>query len=541
MHTGILCRPQYTTSCLGLLPHAYAHNDLYDVTLSHTVRDYPLPQLLSTPQLAAVEAHMLEQSKGSWELGTATQSLFEFEYPSFSAYGDSFISPAKSLPKNQNLSKIFAITDLVLKTRPPGAMTFMPDEAAGDPPSLGVAILFANWTARSRATNSSTYSAAIIDQLNYSLTRAPRAPNGAISHRADQVQLWSDSVYMLPPFLAYFGALHQDKGVMRAALDQVRLYRDQLFDESVGLWRHIVLGGGEDLGHWSTGNAWAAAGIMRVLATIKTSSLSNQFTAEQANLEGWVYEIVYNVWKYQQPNGTLLNYATDNTSFADSASTALLAATTYRLATHLETSNGGNRMNITSALSAAGRARALVSKSIDLDGWLLNVVNPWNFPVRGTKSAEGQAFVLSLEAAYRDYQNPKLNDVLAGLDKGDSYTKIACNTGVSHGSISKIRSKHCPNLKMSVGRHPTKISPTATHHAVCLITHHNCVSAVQVACTLATISGEALHPETVHQALRGVGLRALKKVRKPKLTRKMKQQRVAFAQAHQHWTIEDWK
>lgn len=85
-------------------------------------------------------------------------------------------------------------------------------------------MLFANWTTRSpSATNSSGYAAAIIDQLNYSLTRAPRAPNNAISHRADQVQLWSDSVYMLPPFLAYFGALHKDSGVMRAAFDQVCL------------------------------------------------------------------------------------------------------------------------------------------------------------------------------------------------------------------------------------------------------------------------------------------------------------------------------
>lgn len=369
------------------------------------VRDDPPPLLLTTTQLAAVEARMIEQSKGSWELGTAAQSLFEFEYPSFSVYGDNFISLPRSLPKSQNVSKVFAITDLVLQTRPPGILSFMPDEAAGDPPSLGVSMLFANWTTRSpSATNSSGYAAAIIDQLNYSLTRAPRAPNNAISHRADQVQLWSDSVYMLPPFLAYFGALHKDLGVMRAAFDQVRLYRDLLFDGSVGLWRHIVLGNGEDLGHWSTGNAWAAAGIMRVLVTINKSSFKDQLAAEQKTLEMWALEIVHNMWKYQQPNGTLLNYATDSTTFADSASTALLAAATYRLATHFEISKPG-QVNMTWSLSAAGRARSLISRSIDSDGWLTNVVDPWNYPARGTRSAEGQAFVLSLEAAYRDYKS----------------------------------------------------------------------------------------------------------------------------------------
>ncbi|CAE6479797.1 unnamed protein product [Rhizoctonia solani] len=368
-------------------------------------QDDPTPtQLLSSSQLASVEARMLEQSKGSWELGTATQSLFEYEYPLFSVYGDNFVTPPKSLPKSVDISKILKITDQILLTRPPGVLSFMPDQAAGDPPSLGVSMLFANWTVRSPSyTNSSNYANAIIDQLNYSLTRAPRAPNGAISHRADQVQLWSDSVYMLPPFLAYFGALHKDEGVMRAAYDQVRLYRDLLFDGNVGLWRHIVLGNGEDLNHWSTGNGWAAAGIMRVLTTIKESSLSKTFVNEQANLEGWAFEIINNVWKYQQQNGTLLNYATDSTSFADSASTALLAAATYRLAAHLKST--GSNANIDSVIASAARARALVSRSIDADGWLQNVVDPWNFPLRGSRSAEGQAFVLSLEAAYRDYQN----------------------------------------------------------------------------------------------------------------------------------------
>jgi len=358
------------------------------------------PFLFSTTLLSAVEARMLEWAKGSWELGTATQSLLEYEYPTLSVFGSSAIPPPSRLPNGENATKVLTITDHVVQTRPPGVLSFMPDQAAGDPPSLGVSMLLANYTARSPSlTNSSAYDTAITDQLNYILTQAPRAPNGAISHRTDQVQLWSDSVYMVPPFLAYFGALHGDVGMMRTAYDQIRLYRDLLFDGSVGLWRHIVLGNGEDPGHWSTGNAWVAAGILRVLATISGSSLSSQFVTEQGNLEGWALEIIQNIWKYQQPNGTFLNYATDSTTFADTASTALLAATTYRLATRLPNTN------LTFALAAASKARMLVAQSIDPNGWLINVVDPWNYPLRGNQSAEGQGFVLCLEAAYRDYQN----------------------------------------------------------------------------------------------------------------------------------------
>ncbi|KAF8493689.1 hypothetical protein F5888DRAFT_1617759, partial [Russula emetica] len=45
------------------------------------------------------------------------------------------------------------------------------------------------------------------------------------------------------------------------------------------LWQYIVLGSsGNDLGHWSTGkNAWAAAGMLRVLGTLKRSVYAQNF------------------------------------------------------------------------------------------------------------------------------------------------------------------------------------------------------------------------------------------------------------------------
>ena len=66
----------------------------------------------------------------------------------------------------------------------------------------------------------------------------------------------ADFVYMAPPFIAYFGALQNDSGglaLLQIAYDQIRLYRDALFDEDVSLWRHIALGSTKDTGHWATG------------------------------------------------------------------------------------------------------------------------------------------------------------------------------------------------------------------------------------------------------------------------------------------------
>jgi rhamnogalacturonyl hydrolase YesR len=59
---------------------------------------------------------------------------------------------------------------------------------------------------------------------------------------------------MVPPFLAYYGVITGNTSAISEAFNQVQLYRNYLLDSSAGgLWKHIVLGSGEDLGHWSTG------------------------------------------------------------------------------------------------------------------------------------------------------------------------------------------------------------------------------------------------------------------------------------------------
>jgi hypothetical protein len=46
------------------------------------------------------------------------------------------------------------------------------------------------------------------------------------------------------------------------------------------------------LTHLFIGNAWAAAGITRVLATIQHSSFSGNFKSEMNDLAGWAREIM---------------------------------------------------------------------------------------------------------------------------------------------------------------------------------------------------------------------------------------------------------
>jgi rhamnogalacturonyl hydrolase YesR len=138
--------------------------------------------------------------------------------------------------------------------------------------------------------------------LDYLLNVAPKAADGTISTRQSEVQLWSDFVYMAPPFIAYYGALEggsNGAALLQTAYDQVRLYRAVLFDQGVGLWRHIALGSWQDSTHWATGNAWAAAGVLRVLATIKHSPEAGSMQSQQNDLAQWAGETLTGVWKCQ--------------------------------------------------------------------------------------------------------------------------------------------------------------------------------------------------------------------------------------------------
>lgn len=107
---------------------------------------------------------------------------------------------------------------------------------------------------------------------------------------------------MVPPFIAYFGAIEQGDSqtrLLKSAYDQCRLYRQYLQDPTTKLWKHIELGSWQDKNLWATGNAWAAAGMFRVLQTLRNSNSSESFVSEQQDLLDWTEEIVKASWDNQ--------------------------------------------------------------------------------------------------------------------------------------------------------------------------------------------------------------------------------------------------
>ncbi|KAI1793356.1 glycosyl hydrolase family 88-domain-containing protein [Ganoderma leucocontextum] len=389
-------------------------------------------QQLSDDQLTQVKARLAQGATHSWEIGTRAQALTEYDTPSYSVLNSTSLPPPKSSAPS-SLDEVLSIAHSVVTSRnstgpQPLIGGTQNGEAAADPASIGVAVLLANWTGAG-SSDGLDYAGAAQDQLDYLLESVPRSSDGAISHRVENVQLWSDFVYMVPPFLAYYGVLNQNQSLLQAAYDQCRLYRQALVDDDAGgMWRHIT-GNSTDNGHWTTGNGWAAAGMLRVLGTIQNSQYSKKMKQQSKDLAGWVSEIHTGIYPHLQTTGLFKNYADDAASFEDGSGTALIASTVYRLAllagvhTHLPLAEQSRASlsapNSTSSSSSSSSASSSSQTStapistataptgslahFTSDGWLQPVVDPYNVGVQGEHSPEGQAFVVEMYAAWRDW------------------------------------------------------------------------------------------------------------------------------------------
>ncbi|KAJ4471982.1 Six-hairpin glycosidase-like protein [Lentinula aciculospora] len=374
---------------------------------------FAFAQNLTDSQSSDVETRLAEGATHPWELGTRAQAILEHNVRAFSVF--SLNIPSTSVPSDSSsaIAPVLSIAKGVVNNRTAsngnitGAQPLVADDSAADPASIGPAVLLANWTNLGDGVD---YAGAALDQLNFLYEKVPMTSDGAISHRTGELQLWSDFVYMVPPFLAYYGLLTNNQSLITDAYTQIKLYRNYLRDTSSGnLWAHIALGNNSngvanDPGHWSTGNAWAAAGMLRVLATIQSSSFASDMSSEQDDLANWVFEIHAAMYPHLDTSSNLFfNYADEMNTFLDAASTALLASTVYRLSL---------LRSVHHYLPDAEKCREtlFMSNSSGLvhfssDGWLTPVVNPDYFSAEGSDSPESQAFILELQAAWTDWVN----------------------------------------------------------------------------------------------------------------------------------------
>jgi hypothetical protein len=116
--------------------------------------------------------------------------------------------------------------------------------------------------------------------------------------------------------------------------------------------------------------------------------------------------------------GLVTNYLppSANKNFQDASSTALLAASAYRLSTVFRwhdfvayAEKSRKALSAPSSTTTSARPTATAESQSTLahfvDGWLTPVVDPLNVGKPGQRSPEGQAFVMEMQGAWKDWMD----------------------------------------------------------------------------------------------------------------------------------------
>jgi hypothetical protein len=125
----------------------------------------------------------------SWEIGTRSQALLTLSDSPYSLFNSSPLPPPATSPPS-SLGDVFSIAQSTVSnlSNPGSVQSLVPaDLVAGDPASIGIAILLANWTHQ----GGGNYAGAATGELEFLYSnQVPKTPDGAWSHRLDQLQLW---------------------------------------------------------------------------------------------------------------------------------------------------------------------------------------------------------------------------------------------------------------------------------------------------------------------------------------------------------------
>lgn len=128
------------------------------------------------------------------------------------------------------------------------------------------------------------------EQIYDDYLKIPRAPNGGVSHRAETVELWDDTVYMLNMFLLEMFRLTGNEKYLADFVEQFNAHNEKLTDKKSGLWVHgwdadntdyndgcSIMGWPDKITRkssqvWARGNGWIGMALADALQTAPHSS-----------------------------------------------------------------------------------------------------------------------------------------------------------------------------------------------------------------------------------------------------------------------------
>ncbi len=302
---------------------------------------------------------MLSMQRYAWEQGVAAQALLEL---------------------GEKEWVVLIAKDAVLRQLDDGRLAVVSsNNGVTDPAANGEPVLYA-----AKATGDASLQKGAEKMLDYLLKKAPKTKDGVLYHVDDKPQVWVDSMYMAPPFIAVAG--HP-----REAVKQVEGFRKILWDPGKKLFSQIWDDGKQafhNRAFWGVGNGWAAAGMTRIIKV-----LPKEMAGERKQLIRYTKEVIDGCLVHRRGDGLFHDVVDDPKTFVETNLSQILAYCIYRgvKAGWLEPSY----------LKEADRMRIAAHAKVDKYGLVRGVCGAPNFQSPGT-ATEGQAFFLLMEAAKRD-------------------------------------------------------------------------------------------------------------------------------------------
>ena len=140
----------------------------------------------------------------------------------------------------------------------------------------------------------------------------------------------------------------------------------------------------------------------------------------------------------------------------------------------------------------------------------------------------------------RPLSQGKQQNVLSLLQKGCSVREIAKSLQVGKSSVQRLRKKHFPDAKLSVGSRPRKLTSAMERSCVTSVTRGRVSTAREATKQVHEVFGVQVSEVTVRRGLCRAGLQSHVKEKKPHLSSNNIRARLEFARKYQHWTIDDW-
>lgn len=311
-------------------------------------------------RIEKVKKALLAMQRFAWEQGVTAQAFLE---------------------SGEHEWVILLAKDALNRQIEDGRLAFMGEVSSADPAANGEAVLFA-----ANDTGDPAFTQAAQNMLDWLLLGAPRNKDGIIYHFTDKEQVWVDSFYMAPPFLALMGCYEE-------AMKQIEGYRKCLWNTDKQMYSHMWDDAAHDFARkdfWGVGNGWAAAGMTRVIKI-----LPDTMADEKTKLAGYVKEVLDGCLAHQRDDGLFHDVVDNPDTFLEVNLAQMLSYTIYRGVTAGWLDAG--------YIAQADRMRQAVYAKVDEFGLVQEVCGAPHFDHSGT-APEGQVFFLLMEAAALDYE-----------------------------------------------------------------------------------------------------------------------------------------